>query len=181
MVMKVLIGLLVLVVGIIAFASTKPDTFRYSRSLEMNAEPQVPFALIEDLASWPKWSPYEKLDPQMKRTMGAISRGKGATFEWDGNSQAGAGRMEITNVVETSRIDLALEMLKPMAAKNQVEFLIEKLPNGSRVTWTMNGTSNLFGKVFGVFVDCDKMVGGQFEEGLANLKKIAESSTPAIR
>lgn len=178
MVIKILVGLVVLIVGVVVFASTKPDSFRITRSMDMSAPPATIFALIQDLGSWPQWSPYEKLDPHMKRMMGPISQGKGATFEWDGNSQAGAGRMEITQAVAPSRVEMALEMKKPMAANNQVEFLIDPTAGGSRVTWTMTGASNLFGKVFAVFVDCDKMVGSQFEEGLTSLKKIVESTPP---
>jgi uncharacterized protein YndB with AHSA1/START domain len=160
--------------GVVAVAATRPDTFRIERSAAIKAPPEKIYAIIHDLRHWPSWSPWQKLDPGMKVTNSGPVAGKGAVSEWSGNSKVGSGRTEITEAIPPSRIIMKLDMLSPLEAHNIVEYKLE--PNGevTTVTWAMHGTQPLLGKVVGLFIDCDKMVGQSFEEGLANLKALVE-------
>ncbi len=181
-----IIGLLLLtaVTVIVVLASRRPDEFRVSRNLQMQAPPEKIYPLIADLKAWPQWSPYEKKDPGMARKIGGADQGVGATYEWDGDKNVGAGRMEIIDVVEPSeggaaKIAIKLDMLKPFEAHNLVEFSIVpiRLANGaegSSVTWAMRCPAIFPSKVMSLFLDMDKMVGDDFAAGLASLKTIAE-------
>jgi uncharacterized protein YndB with AHSA1/START domain len=166
----------VAVVAVLAYAATRPDTFRVQRTATVKAPPERIFPLIDDLHAHTSWSPFEK-DPNMKRTHGGAARGKGAVYEWEGNRQVGSGRIAITDSTP-SKVTMALDMLKPFKANNIVEFTLE--PNGSstnvstNVTWAMHGRQPYMAKLVSTFVNCDKMVGSQFEEGLGKLKALAE-------
>ena len=166
--------IIVLVAGVLLFAATKPDTFRVQRAAQIKAPPEKVFALVNDFKSWTSWSPWEKKDPAMKRTYGAASSGKGAACQWEGNSDVGKGSMEITQAVPPSKIELKLDFEKPFEAHNMVEFVLEPDAGGTRVTWSMQGPVPYFAKIIHVFLDMDKMVGGDFDTGLANLKAAAE-------
>ena len=133
------------------------------------------FALINDFKSWTSWSPWEKKDPAMKRTYGAASSGKGAAYQWEGNGDVGKGSMEITQAVPPSKIELKLDFEKPFEAHNMVEFVLEPDAGGTRVTWSMQGPVPYFAKIIHVFLDMDKMVGGDFEKGLAGIRQIVEA------
>jgi len=164
-----------LIVVILAYAATRPDTFRVARSIVVNAPADAIFPLINDYRRWPTWSPYEAKDPQMKRTYGSTTSGKGATYAWEGDSNVGAGNMAITNSLPPSKVQIKLNMLKPFEAHNDVTFMIEPNGDASRVTWDMQGPVPYFAKVVHVFFNVDKMVGSDFEAGLANLKRVAEA------
>ena len=170
----VIVVLLVAVAAILLYATTRPDTFRVQRSAGIKAPPDRIFALITDLRGWSAWSPYEKRDPQMQRTFGGAEKGKGAIYSWDGNKNVGAGRMEITDATPPSRVVIRLDFLRPFEAHNTAEFTME--PNGdtTTVTWAMHGPALFIGKVMGIFIDMDRMIGRDFEDGLANLKSVAE-------
>lgn len=168
------IGVIVLLVGLLVFAATKPDTFRVQRATSIKAPPEKIFALINDFHSWRSWSPYEKLDPAMKRTYSGAAKGKGTVYEWDGNRNVGKGRVEITDTSPPSKVTIKLDMVKPFEAHNTVEFRLEGKGDSTNVTWAMDGQNAYIAKVMHVFFSMDSMVGGQFEEGLANLKTIAE-------
>ena len=169
-------GLLVLaLVAIVGFAALKPDAFEIRREAVIGAPPERVFALINDFANWPKWSPWQDLDPNMRQTLSGPPSGVGAVSNWEGNSKVGAGRTEITEVLPPSNIKMQLSMFRPMKAENQVEYMLSPVSGGTRVTWAMRGTNNIVGKIFSIFVDCDKMIGKDFEKGLANLKKLVES------
>jgi len=170
----ILIVLVVVVVAILIYAATKPDTFVVQRSAGIKAPPERIFALISDFKAWPQWSPYEKRDPAMQRTLGGSAQGKGATYAWKGNSNVGEGSMEITEVIEPSRIVIKLDFVKPFAANNIAEFTLVPSGDTTQVTWSMRGQSPYISKVFGVFVDMDNMIGKDFAEGLATLKALAE-------
>lgn len=171
----VLLGVIVILVGgVLIYATTKPDTFAVRREAVIKAPPEKIFALINDFQSWNRWSPWEKKDPAMKRTFSQSTSGKGAVYAWEGNSDVGQGRMEIAEVSPPSKVMINLDFVKPMEAHNIVEFTIEPSGEESRVTWVMSGNNNYVGKVFQVFIDMDKMVGKDFEAGLANLKVAAE-------
>ena len=170
-----LIVVIILVVGLLAYAATRPDDFRIERSARIKAPPEKIFDLIHDFKRWNAWSPYEKLDPALKRTLSGEDSGRGAIYAWEGNRKAGQGRMEITESTPSSRIAIDLDFIKPFAASNVAEFTF--VPDGefTTVTWVMSGPSPFISKLIGVFVNIDKMVGKDFEVGLAQLKAIAES------
>ena len=163
-----------LIAGILLFAATKPDVFRVSRSASIKAPPDKVFGFINDFKRWEVWSPWEQKDPAMKRSYGASTGGKGATYAWEGNKDVGQGSMEITESTPLSAIKLKLDFLKPFEAHNTVDFTLEPKGDATQVTWIMVGPTPYFAKIFHVFMDMDSMVGKDFEAGLANLKSIAE-------
>lgn len=174
MIKTILIVLVVAIAAILLYAATKPDTFQIQRSTTINATAQRIFALINDFKNWPQWSPYEKLDPAMRRTLGGSASGRGATYAWEGDNKVGQGSLEITESTEPSRIAIALEFVRPFKASNVAEFTLVPSGDATLVTWSMRGSMPFFNKVFSVFVDMDKMIGKDFEAGLANLKAVAE-------
>ena len=163
----------VLIAGVLILAATRPDTFRVERSASIKASPGKVFALINDFDRWGAWSPWEKKDPAMKRTFGARS-GKGATYAWEGNKDVGQGRMEIAESVPPSRIAIKLDFVKPFEAHNDVVFTLEPKGDATQVRWAMQGQTPYFAKIVHLFIDMDRMVGQDFEAGLANLKAVAE-------
>ena len=144
------------------------------RSVSVKAPPEAIFPLISDFHRWSSWSPYEKRDPAMKRTYGGAAQGKGAVYEWQGDSEVGQGRMEITDTSDPSRITIKLDFIKPFEGHNVAEFALVPQGGVTNVTWSMDGPSPYIGKLIGVFVNMDRMIGNDFEAGLANLKAIAE-------
>jgi len=164
----------VLVVALLLFAATKPDTFRVQREASIKAPPEKIFAQINDLHRWGSWSPWEKLDPAIRRTYGGAVQGKGAVYEWDGNLNVGKGRMEITDTSPPSKVVIKLDFVKPFEAHNIAEFTLEGKGDSTNVTWAMHGPNPYIAKVIHIFFSMDSMVGKQFETGLANLKTIAE-------
>ena len=168
------IVVVVLIAGVLILAATKPDTFQIQRAASIKAPPEKVFALINDFNRWGAWSPWEKKDPAMKRTFGATTSGKGATYAWEGNKDVGQGRMEIAESVPPSKVALNLDFVKPFQAHNLVEFTLEPKGDATNVTWAMQGDTPYFAKIIHVFINMDKMVGKDFEAGLANLKAIAE-------
>jgi hypothetical protein len=164
----------VLIAGVLAFAASKPDTFRVQRSTVIQAPPEKIFPLINDLHNWVSWSPYETKDPQMKRTHSGAGSGKGAVYEWDGNREVGKGRMQIADTAPPARVTIQLDFIKPFEGHNVVDFTLQPQGGGTNVTWDMHGPAPLVSKVMQVFVDMDSMVGKDFEVGLANLKAMAE-------
>ena len=164
----------IVVVGLLIYAATRPDTFRVQRSAAIKASPDKIFALINDLHAWSSWSPYEKKDPAMKRTFGGASAGKGAVYEWDGDKNVGKGRMEITESSPPARILIKLDFFKPFEGHNTAEFTMEPKGDNTIVTWAMYGPSAFMMKVMGLFMNMDNMIGNDFAAGLANLKAVAE-------
>jgi hypothetical protein len=161
-------------VGVLAIAATKPDEFRVERSIAIKAPPDKIFPLINDFKAWPAWSPYENKDPAMKRTYSSSTSGKGATYAWDGDNNVGAGNILITDAPPPSKVALDLNMTRPIEAHNKVEFTLMPAGDSTTVTWAMRGGVPYFAKILHVFVNVDKMVGGDFEAGLAKLKAAAE-------
>jgi carbon monoxide dehydrogenase subunit G len=171
----IIAGALVLVVGaILAYAATRPDTLSVRRSASIKAAPEKIFALINDFDQWAAWSPYEKKDPAMKRTRSGAQTGKGAVYAWDGNKDVGKGRMEIADTAPPSKVTINLDFEKPFEGHNTVVFTIEPKGDATNVTWAMTGRCAYIAKVIGIFIDMDKMIGTDFEAGLANLKAVAE-------
>lgn len=174
MIKIIAIVIALLITGVLIFAATKPDVFRVQRSAGIKAPPEKVYALINDFRQWGAWSPWEKKDPGMKRTFSAITAGKGATYAWDGNKDVGKGSMEITEALPSSLIRLRLDFETPFEAHNTVNFTLEPRDDGTQITWLMEGPVPYFAKIIHVFINMDRMVGADFEAGLANLKALAE-------
>jgi hypothetical protein len=170
-----IIGIVVVVAiaGILLYAATKPDSFRVQRTVLINAPSDKVLPLINDIKAWTVWSPYEKKDPAMKRTYGAVTAGKGATYAWEGDKNVGQGSIEM---IESGprKIVIKLDFLKPFEAHNMGEFLLEPKGDSTSVTWATYGPSPYMSKVIGTFINIDDMIGRDFEKGLADLKAAAE-------
>jgi hypothetical protein len=166
---------LALVSGFIAYVSLRPDNFRISRAALVDAPPQAVYPQINDFHNWESWSPWAKLDPNAANAFDGSPLGAGAIFSWSGNKKVGAGKMKIVESSQNERIRIKIAFEKPMKAVNDVQFDLRPVGDQTEVTWTMSGKNDFIGKAFNVFVNCDKMVGGQFEQGLANLKAIVEA------
>jgi uncharacterized protein YndB with AHSA1/START domain len=169
-------GVLVMAVGaLLIFASMKPDIFRVQRSTTIAAPPERIFPFIEDLHAFNLWNPYAQKDPNQKGTYAGPDKGPGASFAWESSKQ-GSGRMEILETSAPTKVAIKLVFIKPFAATNAAEFNIESRGANSVVTWSMNGPTPFVAKIFHVFVNVEKMVGRDFENGLANLKALAEAA-----
>ncbi|CAN7630205.1 SRPBCC family protein [Aminobacter aminovorans] len=174
-ILAIILGLLVLAILIIlAIAATKPATFSIQRTTDIDAAPDTIFPLINDFHNWRDWSPWEALDPDLKRKMGGAESGRGAVYEWDGNKKVGNGRMEITEAVAPNKVVIKLDFLKPFEAHNVARFTMEPRGGKTRLNWEMTGPSPFMSKVMQVFMNFDTMVGKDFEKGLASIKAIAE-------
>jgi len=169
-----LIALAVLIAGVLALAMTKPEIFRVERTASIKAPPERLFPLISDLKRWGAWSPYEKKDPAMKRSFGAVTAGKGAVYEWHGDKNVGKGRMEIVAAQAPASVVIKLDFLEPFEAHNTAQFTMAGKDGATEVTWAMYGRASFLSKLMGLFFNMDKMVGDDFEIGLAKLKSIAE-------
>lgn len=172
--LETIIIVAVLIAAMLIYAATKPDTFRIQRSATIAAPPDKVFALINDLHAWASWSPWEKKDLTMKKTYSGARQGKGAVLEWDGNKDVGTGRMEVLESAPSSKILIKLDFLKPFEAHNRAEFSLEGKGPDTTVTWAMHGPQPYMIKIMGLFCSMDKMVGKDFEAGLATLKALAE-------
>ena len=171
-----IVGVLVLlIVVVLGAASTRPDSFRIQRSASVSAGAAKIHPLIQDFHNWGSWSPWEKLDPDLKRAYSGPASGKGAIYEWQGNPKVGSGRMEVLEVTSPSRVLIKLDFLKPFEAHNQAEFTLAEGPGSTTVTWAMTGPQPFPMKVMGLFMSMDSMVGKDFEKGLASMKAVAEA------
>jgi uncharacterized protein YndB with AHSA1/START domain len=150
------------------------DKYTVERSAEMAAPPSRVYAEVADFHRWTRWSPWEDLDPALERTYSGADAGAGAVYAWSGNRKAGQGRMTITEAAEPSRVRIDLAFEKPWKSRNDTVFSIQPDGGGSRVTWTMTGEKTLMTRVLGLFTSLDKMVGPDFEKGLARLKDTVE-------
>jgi hypothetical protein len=163
------------VAGVLAAAAFRPDTFRIERSVTVHARAQAIHPLINDLRQFNSWNPFNKKDPAIRGTYRGPTAGPGAAYDFAGNSEVGQGTVEITGSTP-ERITMALRMVEPMKADNQVEFTLRPRGDVTDVTWSMQGRTPYFAKVIHVVFDMDKMVGASFEAGLAELKARAERS-----
>lgn len=170
----ILIVLVVLIAAILAFAAARPNTLRVQRRASIKAPPEKIHPLIADFHNWTSWSPWEKKDPALKRTFSGAASGKGAAYAWEGNRDVGSGRMEITDVSTPSKVTINLDFIKPFEGHNVVDFTLQPVGGDTTVTWDMHGPLAYVARIFGIFVSMDKMIGKDFETGLANLKSIAE-------
>jgi len=174
MVIKVLIALAVIVLAFVVFVATRPSEFRVVRSATIAAPAPAVFVQVNDLRKWEAWSPWAKRDPQMKQTYEGAPAGTSAITSWAGNNEVGEGRMTITESRPSDLIRIKLEFFKPFAATNTAEFTFKPEGNQTAVTWSMTGQNNFIAKAVHLFMDMDKMVGKDFEAGLANLKTVTE-------
>lgn len=162
------------VAGVLGIAATRPNTFRVQRAASINAPPDVIYPLIADFRAWNGWSPWEKLEPGMDKTFSGADSGTGAVYAWEGK-KVGSGRMEITDTAAPSRITIKLDFFKPWEAHNTTTFTLEPRGGATQVTWTMEGPAPFINKVMGVFMNLDRMIGRDFDAGLAGLKQLAEA------
>jgi uncharacterized protein YndB with AHSA1/START domain len=170
----ILVIIIVVIAGVLGYAATRPDDFVHQRSAIINAAPETIFPYINDFEQWRAWSPYETKDPAMARTYDAIKAGKGAGYAWDGNKEIGAGRMDITDTEEPSRITIRLEFFRPFKSVCTTEFTLRPVAGGTEVQWKMFGKSSFIPKLMGIFFDMDPIIGRDFEQGLAALKALGE-------
>jgi len=159
---------------VLILAATKPDTFGVQRAAFVSAPPEKIFALINDFRQWGAWSPYEHKDPAMRRTYSGAVRGNGAIYAWEGDKNVGSGRMEILEASAPSKIVIKLDFFTPFEAHNTAEFTMLPQGDDTRLTWRMHGPAPFMARIMHVFINIDKMVGKDFEAGLANLKRLAE-------
>lgn len=164
------------VAAVLALASRKPGTFRLERSTVIRATPETIFALLNDFRQWATWSPWEEKDPSMTRSFSGPETGPGAAYAWAGNRQVGSGRMEVIGATPPWHLTIRLEFLKPFRATNTTEFALAADGDGTRVTWSMEGPITFPGKVMGVFLDMEALIGKDYDAGLARLKAAAEAS-----
>lgn len=174
MIKKIGIGIFAILAIILALAALQPDSFTVKRSTTIAAPPEKVAALVGDFHNWPRWSPWEQLDPDMKRTFSGAQSGKGAVYSWEGNSDVGAGRMEITDMAAPSRIVIKLDFLEPLELSNVTEFTLQPQGQSTTVTWSMHGPMHFITKIMSVFTSMDTLIGKDFEKGLAQLKAAAE-------
>lgn len=168
-------GVAVLLAALLLYAATKPNTRQFSRSIRISAPPERIFPLIDDLGAMNEWNPFVKADSSIELSYSGPERGVGAANDFDGDKRVGAGRVEIVESVSPAKVVMALRMDRPMKCRNRVEFTIAPRPDGAEVTWTMSGPQPFIGKLLSLFIDTEKMVGGAFESGLAELKSTAEA------
>jgi len=176
MLWKILIALVVIVVGLVAVIALQPARYRVSRSTTIAAPAPVVFAQVNDFHRWAAWSPWEKIDPAMKRTYEGPPAGVGASYTWVGSGEVGEGRMTIVESRPSDLIQVKLEFVKPFAGTSVAEFTFK--PEGDRtlVTWSMTGDKNFIAKAIHLVMSMDRMIGDQFEKGLAAMKTVAEAA-----
>lgn len=176
MIWKILIALVVIVVGLVGVITLQPARYRVSRSTTIAAPAPVVFAQVNDFHKWSAWSPWEKIDPAMKRTYEGPSAGVGASYAWVGSREVGEGRMTIVESRPSDLIQVKLEFVKPFAGTSVAEFSFK--PDGERtlVTWSMTGDKNFIAKAIHLVMSMDRMIGDQFDKGLAAMKTVAEAA-----
>ena len=172
----ILLVFVVLLGGVLSYAALQPDAFRVERSTRIQAPPDKVFGLINDLQAFRRWSPYELKDPAMKRSFSGPQSGPGAHYAWEGGREIGQGSMTITHATPDSQVAMDLDFIKPFEAHNKVEFTLAADGDETRVTWAIFGPAPFMSKLMGLLFDMDKMVGADFEAGLARLKASAEAA-----
>lgn len=181
MLKKAILGILLLVVvGVVGFlvvVAMQPEEFKVTRTTVIKAPPEMIFWQVNDFHKWDAWSPWAKLDPNMKTTFSGSESGVGSSYSWIGNSEVGEGKMTITESHPSEHIKLDLEFISPFAAKNITEFTFKPEGDKTNVTWNMTGKNNFVAKAFCMMMDMDKMIGADFEKGLAQIKTVAESAS----
>jgi hypothetical protein len=174
MIKTIAIAIAAVVAAILIYAATQPDTFRVERSIVIKAPPEKIFSQINGFHQWEAWSPWEKIDPAIKRTYSGADSGKGAVYGWQGNKDVGQGRMEIIESTPSSKVLIKIDFMEPFEGHDMVQFTLQPQGDATKVTQAMYGPSPFISKLMGLFFSMDKMVGQKYEEGLASIKAIAE-------
>lgn len=184
MLKNLLFAILALAVIFLVAAATREPNYTVTRSASLAAPRDVAYAQVADFHAWHRWSPWARLDTNMKTEFQGAPAAVGSSYYWTGNDKVGEGRMTIAQAMPGSQLGIKLEFMRPFASVNSSEFTFAPEAAGTRVTWTMKGNKGgLIGKAFSMFMDFDKMVGADFERGLANLKTVAEAEAtkaPAV-
>jgi hypothetical protein len=176
MLVPILVTVGAVIVLFLLFVALLPSGFSVSRSATISAPAPTVFAQVNDFHNWDAWSPWAKIDPKMKQTYEGPAAGTGAIYSWDGNSEVGSGRMTLTESRPNERIQIRLEFFRPFKATNAAEFTFKQDGSQTAVTWSMTGNKNFVIKAFSLFMSMDKMLGGQFEKGLATMKSLVEAA-----
>jgi hypothetical protein len=176
MLFQIILVVAVLVAAFLMIVSLQPNDFRMSRSIIINANQAVIFPYINNLHKWDDWSPWAKLDPDCKNEFEGPDAGVGAVFKWEGNKKVGKGIMTIIESNQNELVQIQLEFLKPFKATNLAQFTLRPELNETHVTWSMFGKNSLIGKVISLVMNCEDMVGKQFDQGLATIKSLAEAN-----
>ena len=172
--MKIVIGIVVVLVALIGFVASRPGHYRVERSQEIAAPAEVIFDHVDAYKAWPEWSPWEKQDPAMEKSYEGPDRGVGAMYSWK-SAKVGQGKMTTLESVPGKQVGIELKFIKPYENTTRANFAFEPAGANTKVTWSMDGDSKFMGKLFGMFMDMDSMVGKDFEKGLAQLKTVAEA------
>ena len=176
MLKNIALAIAVILGAVLALVALQPSTYKVTRSIQVSAPPATVHALINDFHKWDGWSPWAKLDPNMKTTFSGAPAGTGAVYHWSSPmDNVGEGRMTITNSVPAARVDIKLEFIKPFSSVALTEFTIKPAASGSTVEWSMSGENDFMTKAFSLFMGgMDKMIGPDFEKGLAQLQTLAQ-------
>ena len=175
MFVNVLIGVVVLIVLVVAVVAIQPSEFRVTRTATIAAPAPAVFAQVNDFHNWPAWNPWGKIDPKMTQRYEGAASGVGAIYNWAGNNDVGEGRMTLTESRPSDLIRIKLEFMKPFAATSEAEFSFKPQGDQTAVTWSMTGKNNFMAKAIHLVMNMDKMIGGQFEKGLADMKSVVEA------
>jgi hypothetical protein len=175
MIKKILLGLVVVLLALAGFIASRPSTFTVQRTATMKAAPKYVFPFVNSLYRWADWSPWNDLDPDMKRTYEGPILGVGAVYAWSGNDKVGSGRLTLEESTPHEFIRIKLEFIKPFASTNTTTFTIKPIAEGASVTWAMEGHNDFMGKAASLFMDMDQLIGKDFEKGLVGLRQQAEA------
>lgn len=175
MIAKILIALAVVILVFVIVVASRPSDFSYQRSITISAAPSTVFPHVNDLHQWQVWSPWAKKDPAAKNNFEGPPAGIGAAMSWAGNNDVGEGKMTVVESKPDELVQFRLDFKKPFEGTNIAEFTFKPEGNQTLVTWSMSGKNTFVFKAISLFMDCDKMIGGEFEKGLADLKNIVES------
>lgn len=172
---KVILFVLVIALGAMAaLIASRPGTFHFERSGLINAPSEKIFPYLTNFKLGSQWTPYEKMDPNMKKTYSGPDSGVGSIMAFDGNRKVGSGRLEMVTVIPNNFVEIRLTMLSPMKAENIVQYKLDTKDHGTLFTWSMSGHNNFLSKGISLFIDCDKLIGDQFSQGIQNLKQLTE-------
>ena len=180
---KLVIALAVVLAAVLAlvgFVATRPDTYKVERSLTVHAPPEVVFGQVVDFHKWEGWSPWAKLDPNMKTTHEGEAGAVGSSYLWQGNKKVGRGKMTLAEANPPGLLKIKLEFLEPFPSTSETVFTFKPVENGTNATWTMNGEHNFVGKAAALVMDMDKMIGADFEKGLAQLDTVASAEAKKL-
>jgi len=177
----ILIILGVLLALVIILGLTGSDTYRYERSVTIAAPADAVYEHVASLGAMDKWSPWNDLDPNVKKSIEGTDGAVGAVAKWEGNDDIGKGEQRLDTLVPGKLVRTHLTFLEPWQQECGAGIDLAQAGDSTKVTWFMVGENNFMGKVMGVFMDMDAMIGKDFEKGLGRLKSIAEEDAAKAR